>query len=101
MPSRWWIGVPATLCALFHVVMVAIPIVMTGGVGESQGFRAAYLDFPIVWLLGWFPGGSRVLYGSSPAYVWIFSIGGTLMYALVGAALGAAARRLRRGRRAS
>jgi hypothetical protein len=33
-------------------------------------------------------GGARILYNSVPAYIWIFSVFGTLMYAAVGYCVG-------------
>src|SRR5712672_4785974 len=79
----------ATTFAVFHVIVVAIPVLLSGGSGESQAFAAAIVDLPIAWLLALFPAGRSVLYGSSPRlYMLVFSIGGTFMYAAIGALLG-------------
>jgi hypothetical protein len=79
----------ATIFALFHIVAVAIPVLSSGGSGETQAFSAAIFDLPIFWLLGLFPGGREVLYGTSQsAYILVFSLGGTLMYAILGALIG-------------
>ena len=78
-----------TTLALFHIIVVAVPVLSSGGSGEPQGFAAGIFDFPIVWLLDRFPAGRAVLYGSSHAlYIFIFSVGGTLMYAVGGLLLG-------------
>ena len=95
MRSRTSIIIVTTLFALFHIIAVAVPVVTSGGSGETQAFAAAVFDFPIAWLLGLFPAGRGVLYGSSHTlYVLIFSLGGTLMYAAVGALLGYAVHRI-------
>ena len=47
----------ATTFALFHIVVVAIPVLTSGGSGEAQAFTAAIFDLPIFWLLGLFPAG--------------------------------------------
>ena len=78
--------VVAAIFALFHIVVVAIPVLLSGGSGQSQAFAAAIVDFPISWLLGLFPSGRAVLYGSSPwLYMLLFGVGGPFMYATVGA----------------
>jgi ABC-type Na+ efflux pump permease subunit len=79
----------ATIFALFHIVVVAIPVLSSGGSGETQAFTAAVFDLPIFWLLGLFPAGRGVLYGGSQStYILVFSVGGTLMYAVLGALIG-------------
>ena len=76
----------AAIFALFHIIVVAVPIVLSGGSGETQAFITAIFDLPIFWLLGLFPSGRAVLYGSSPSiYMLIFGLGGTFMYAAIGA----------------
>ena len=83
------IGFVAVLFALFHIVVVALPVLMSGGSGEAQAFATAIFDLPIFWLLGVFPNGRAVLYGSSPSlYILVFGVGGTLMYAAIGALVG-------------
>lgn len=97
MRSKAPILIVTTIFALFHIIVVAIPVVTSGGSGEGQGFAAAIFDFPIVWLLELFPAGRGVLYGSAhTVYLFIFSIGGTLMYAGVGAVIGFALRKILR-----
>ena len=79
----------ATIFAIFHIIVVAVPVLSSGGSGETQAFTAAIFDLPIFWLLGLFPAGREVLYGPShSAYMLAFSVGGTLMYAVVGALVG-------------
>jgi hypothetical protein len=83
------IVVVAALFALFHIFVVAVPVLSSGGSGETQAFAAALFDLPIVWALGLFPGGRAMLYGSSPAaYILVISVGGTLLYAALGALVG-------------
>jgi hypothetical protein len=79
----------AVIFALVHIVVVAVPMLTSGGSGEAQAFAAAIFDLPIYWLLGLFPSGREVLYGGSRSlYVLVFGIGGTLMYAAAGALVG-------------
>lgn len=102
MRSKAAIIVPTTLFALFHIIAVAVPLVTSGGSGEAQAFAVAIFDFPIAWLLGLFPAGRGILYGSSHTlYLLIFGVGGTLMYAAVGALLGYAVHRIIRVFRAA
>lgn len=90
------------LFAVFHIIVVAVPMLASGVSGESQAFAAAIVDLPIFWLLGLFPAGRAVLYGSSPLlYILAFVVGGTLMYAGVGAMVGGGIRILIRAYRAS
>jgi hypothetical protein len=79
----------AAIFALFHIIVVTVPVLTSGGSGETQAFAVAIFDLPIFWLLGLFPTGRKVLYGSFPSlYILVFSVGGTLMYAAVGALVG-------------
>jgi membrane protease YdiL (CAAX protease family) len=79
----------AAIFALFHVIVVVAPILTSGASGETQAFAVAIFDLPIFWLLGLFPAGRQVLYGSSSLlYTLLFVVGGTLMYAAVGALVG-------------
>ncbi len=64
----------------------------SSGAGEGQAFLVALLDFPLVALLQAIPGGGKILYNSQDAYVLFFSVVGTLMYAVVGYAIGALVR---------
>jgi hypothetical protein len=94
--------VMAAIFALFHIIFVAVPVVLSGGSGEGQAFVTAIFDLPIFWILEFFPGGRAVLYGSSPSiYMLVFGVGGTFMYAAVGALLGWAIHAARRGMRAA
>ncbi|MGH8678511.1 MAG: hypothetical protein ACREUQ_09200 [Burkholderiales bacterium] len=79
----------AAIFALVHIIVVAVPVLMSGGSGETQAFAVAIFDLPIFWLLGLFPAGRTVLYGTFPSlYILVFSVGGTLMYAAIGAFVG-------------
>jgi len=90
--------VTAAIFVFFHLIVVAVPLVLSGGSGEAQAFTTAVFDLPIFWLLGLFPEGRAVLYGSFPLiYLLVFGVGGTLMYAAVGALLGWAIHAARRG----
>lgn len=87
--SRSLVIATAAIFALFHIIVVAVPVLSPGGSGETQAFAAAIVDLPIFWLLGLIPAGRAVLYGSSPwVYILVFSVGGTLMYAALGALVG-------------
>lgn len=93
--------VTAAIFALFHIIVVAVPLALSGGSGETQALLTAIFDLPILWLLGLFPSGRAVLYGSSPSiYMVVFGLGGTLMYAALGALLVWAIHITRRGIRA-
>lgn len=96
-PKFWSVG--AFLLAGLHAVFVAFPLVASGGRGESQAFLVALADLPLVWLLERVPGGGYILYTNTLAYVIFFSLAGTLMYAGIGAALGALLGRLVRAMR--
>jgi ABC-type Na+ efflux pump permease subunit len=92
----------AAAFAFFHIGVVTVPLVLSGGSGETQAFATAIFDLPIFWVLGLFPGGRAVLYGSSPLiYMLVFGVGGTFMYAAIGALLGWAIHSARRGRGAA
>jgi hypothetical protein len=81
-------GICALLGTSFHVLTVVAMLLVTGGQGEGQAFWVALLDFPLILLLEAVPSGARILYNSVPAYIWIFSVVGTLMYAAVGYCVG-------------
>ena len=94
--------VTTAIFALFHVIVVAVPVLLSSGSGESQAFAAAIFDLPIYWLMGLSEGGRRVLYGSSPVgYILVFVVGGTLMYAAIGAVVGWVMHRINRVFRAA
>jgi len=85
----WTVVFTAVVFAIIHTVVVAIPVLLSRGSGESQAFAVAIFDLPIVWLLGLSSGGRSVLYGSSPSiYILVFAVGGTIMYAAIGAVVG-------------
>ena len=91
----------ALIFAAFHLLAVVTTLVATQGSGEGQAFTVALVDFPLVMLLNALPNGGYILYNSVVAYVWFFSIAGTLMYAAIGYCFGVLLRalvtRLRRG----
>ena len=78
----------AVVFALFHVLTAVWTLLSTGGVGEGQMWTILILDYPLVVLLEALPGGGHILYNSTAAYTWFFSIAGTLMYAALGYCLG-------------
>ena len=78
----------ASVFGLFHVLTVVSTLVSTHGAGEGQAFLVALLDFPLFLLLQAVPGGGHILYGSTVAYVWFFSIVGTILYATIGYFIG-------------
>jgi hypothetical protein len=94
----------AVIFAAFHVLVAVTTLVATQGSGEGQAFIVALVDCPRVVLLDALPNGSYILYGSPVAFVWFFSIAGTLMYAAIGYCFGVLLRalvtRLRRGNEA-
>lgn len=71
-----------------HFLIIGFTLLLTGGVGESQGYIILFFDFPLVWLLTLIPAGGFILDGSRLAYLTFFPIVGTLMYALAGMMLG-------------
>jgi hypothetical protein len=79
----------AAIFAFFHIIVVSIPVLSSRGSGKPQAFAAAIVDFPILWLLALLQSGRGVLYGSSPwLYMLVFAVGGSLMYAAIGALVG-------------
>jgi len=84
----------ASVFALFHVFTVGATLLSSHGAGEGQAFVVLIFDFPLVALLQALPRGGYFLYGSTTAYIWFFSIAGTLLYAAVGYGAGALVRAL-------
>jgi hypothetical protein len=93
----------AIVFAALHVLLVAAPLIISGGHGESQAFAVGIFDFPLAWLLGQSELGRDVLYGNLGAsghsiYMLIFTLGGTIFWAGVGALLAFIVRRAVHGR---
>lgn len=85
----------AILLGSFHALVVALPLVSTGGSGEGQAFAVMIFDLPLVALLSLFEAGKSLLYNGPPlAYVAVFAVVGTLMYCAAGALAGLVAQRL-------
>jgi hypothetical protein len=93
-PKRQIPWICALIFAAFHVLVVVTTLVATQGSGEGQAFIVALADCPLVVLLNALPNGSYILYGSAVAYVWFFSVAGTLMYAAIGYCFGVLLRAL-------
>jgi hypothetical protein len=81
---------------LFHIIVVVLPVIASGGGGESQGMRVAIFDMPLVVVLDHVPGGGRIVYYDVGAYLVFFSLVGTLMYASCGALIGYVIDRIRK-----
>ena len=92
MRSLPWIC--ALVFAVFHLLVVVSALLATRGTGEGQALTVALFDFPLVLLLEALPNGRYILYSSTTAYVWFFSVAGTLMYAAAGYCFGALTRAL-------
>lgn len=80
--------IAASVLACLHVLTIVLTLIASGGHGEGQAFAVLLFDFPLVLLLQALPRGGYILYSSVTAYVWFFSIAGTLMYAAIGYFLG-------------
>ena len=74
----------AVVFGALHVLFVVVPVVSSHGAGEGQAFTVALYDFPLVLLLQHVPRGGYILYGSTLAYIWFFSVVGTLFHAGLG-----------------
>jgi len=90
----------ALLFAAAHLLFVVAPLVLTHGSGEGQAIAVAMSDAPLVSLLKGIPGGADLLYspGNVNAYIWFFTVAGTLTYAAAGLVLGLLVRLVRRPR---
>ena len=80
--------ITSSVFAIFHVIVVVVPVISSGANGEGQAFAVVIFDVPLVWLLSAMPGGNTVLYNNRRAYTFVFCIFGTLMYAAVGGLIG-------------
>ena len=77
-----WIS--ALVFGALHLLIVVGALVSTGGSGEGQAFTVVLYDFPLVLLLDHVPHGGYILYSSRTAYIWFFSVAGTLFHATLG-----------------
>ena len=85
-------GLAPWICAgifsAVHLVLVALPVIASGGSGESQAMLVGLFDLPLVFLLLQTHTGACILYGcaepSPVPYVVLIPVAGTLMYAVVG-----------------
>lgn len=74
----------ALLGAVFHVVIVVIPLLLSGGTGEAGktvGWFVIILDFPLMFIL-------NTALPNALGFIWYFSLCGTLLYALGGWLIG-------------
>ena len=84
----------ALIFAAFHLLAVVTTLVATQGQGEGQAIFVALVDFPLLMLIEALPNGAYIMYNSRAAYIWFFSIAGTLMYAAIGYCFGVLLRAL-------
>jgi len=71
---------------MIHVALVGIPFILSGGGGEAIGYRVLFVDFPLYLLAELvFP---RLLLNSVPFNFLWFVVFGTVMYCVVGYAVG-------------
>ena len=76
----------ATTLGIIHIVLVGIPFVQSGGGGEAIGYRVLFVDFPLYLLAEIaFP---RLLLNSVSFNFFWFVILGTVMYCVIGYAIG-------------
>lgn len=75
-----------TLLGIIHILLVGIPFIQSGGGGEAIGYLVLFVDFPL-YLIGdiIFP---RLLLNSVPFNFFWFVVLGTIMYFIIGYALG-------------
>jgi len=83
-----WTFLLALIFTLFHLFTVVATLLTARGSGEGQAYVVYFVDLPLVLLLEVMPHGGYILYNSRDAYVLFFSVAGTVMYVLLGAALG-------------
>ena len=76
-----------------HVLVVTMPVFLSGANGETQGWLTYFADFPLVVGMLALGAESRTNY-LMIAYVW-----GPLMYAAIGALIGSAIGRIVAGKR--
>ena len=96
MARRTGMLIGGSIFGLLHLMAVVRPVVTSHGTGESQGWCVYLFDFPLVWLLDHFRFGRNILSAqpSVSAYVFTFSVVGTLMYVAVGILFGYVVARL-------
>ncbi|MGD9853037.1 MAG: hypothetical protein AB7T38_17450 [Nitrospirales bacterium] len=76
---------------VFHLVVVVIPLLLSGGTGEagkSAGLIALFFDFPLTILEISFRTIEHLVVTSTMGYLLYYSLGGSLLYALGGWILG-------------
>lgn len=74
--------------ALFHALVVAVPVLLMGATGEGQGYLVLFFDLPLVLLANAIPATQRLLHNDVVTYYFVVIVLGTLMWAAVGALCG-------------
>ena len=77
--------------AVFHVVVVVIPLLLSGGTGEAGktvGWFVIIFDFPLLFTLNTTLPNILKHFIDSMGFIWFFSLCGTLLYALGGWLIG-------------
>jgi hypothetical protein len=77
--------VVALVFGVIHFLIVGVPFIMEGGVGEELLY-IVLVDFPLFWLANSLF--ATRLYNSVAFNFWLFPVLGTVMYAALGYVLG-------------
>ncbi len=78
----------ALIGAVFHVVIVVLPLIITGGKVKFIGYMLLWLDFPLFLPLVTTPPNTIKFFMDSMGTIWYFSLFGTLFYVLGGWLIG-------------
>ena len=76
----------ALIGAIFHFVVVVLPLLIMGlgGLAKGYGWLVYFFDFPLVLLDGYIRALRSFVYASKIGYVLYYSVCGTVLYALLG-----------------
>ena len=81
----------AMLGALFHLVVVVLPLILFGlgaDWAKGVGWLTLFFDFPLTLLEVNIPTIEHLVVTSTMGYILYYSLGGTLLYALGGCVMG-------------
>ena len=81
----------ALIGVVFHVMVVVIPLLLSGGTGEAGktvGWFVIIFDFPLLFTLSTTLPNIIKQFIDSMGFIWFFSLWGTLLYALGGWLIG-------------